>query len=141
MYTYGQGTSCRTADEAEALRWSVALRLRWWMVLLKVRLATYYLLPRKAPVFDYSTAYHSLLYLIYTATSSLLTVTSNTSSFLIQSPISRSAIRASQPAPCSSSTRKHLQPQQAIDGYVQHISLNTLSAEPSLVTAKPKHVF
>ena len=129
MYTYGQGTSCRTADEAEALRWSVALRLRWWMVLLKVRLATYYLLPRKAPVFDYSTAYHPLLHPIYTATPALLTVISNTSSFLAQLPISRPAIRASKPAPpCSSSTRKHLQPQQAIDGYVQKISLTTLSA-------------
>lgn len=102
----------------------------------------FYLLPRKAPVFVYSTAYHPLLHLIYTATTALL-IPNTSSSFLVQSPTSK-ARYSSQPAPCSacSTTRKHLQPLLAIDGYVQHISLLiTLSAEPSLVTTEPKHVF
>jgi hypothetical protein len=140
MYTYGYGTSCRTADEAEALQRSVALWLRW-MVLLKVASRAYYLLPRKAPVFDYSTAYpHPTVSYIY---SNICVAHCQLQHLLLSRPIADQQARYSrQPAPpCSSSTRKHLQPQQAIDGYVQHISLNTLSAEPSLVTAKPKHVF
>lgn len=62
---------------------------------------------------------------------------------LLSCPVAdpRPAVRASQQHPADS-TRKHLQPQQAIDGYVQRISfLSTSSAEPRLVTTKPKHVF
>lgn len=101
-------------------------------VLLKVRLATdllisclerhlYYCLPP------------TIVSYIFTATTVLLTTASNNTS-------SSSEPAGKHPA---GSTRRHLQAQQAaIDGYVQRISfLSTSSAEPCLVTTKPKHVF
>lgn len=58
-----------------------------------------YLLPRKASVFYYLTAYCTLLY-INTATPALLTTTSNTSSSLAQLPTPGPLFEpASQPVP------------------------------------------
>lgn len=81
-----------------------------------------YLLPRKAPVFDYTTACHIPSYIIYTLYSYV--ADSRLHQHLLSCPVTdRRARYSSQPAAPCSTTRKHLQPQQTIDGYVQNISL------------------
>jgi hypothetical protein len=95
MYTYGY-----EARHAE-LKLQSAVKRRWrgqankMGAPLRYGSLPIYLLPRKASVFVCSTACHRLLYLVYTATTALL-IPNTSSSFLVQSPTSRPAIRASQ---------------------------------------------
>lgn len=126
MYTCGYETSCRTAEEAEAPVCSGggAGADRLMRRSLRYGSLPIYLLPRKAPVFDYSTAYHIPPYQIYTLYR-YDSIADSHLQILLSCPITdRQARYLSQPAaaPCST-TRKHLQPQQTIDGYVQNISL------------------
>lgn len=104
MYTYGyEARHAERADEAEAPVCSGvgAGADRLMRRSLRYGALPIYLLPRKAPVLLPTT--HRYILLKYTATSPLLKVIFNTSSssFLVQLPTDRPAIRASQPAaPC-----------------------------------------
>lgn len=103
MYTYGyEARHAERADEAEAPVCSGvgAGADRLMRRSLRYGALPIYLLPRKAPVLLPTT--HCCIIYIYTATSVLLTTISNntSSSFLVQLPTPRPAIRA-RPAPSS----------------------------------------